>query len=264
MTEDKWLASSQPEAMLDYLLQRTPPARWRFLLSPYRSAARESRPLTSRRKVRLFAVACCRRVWSLLQDVRSRNAVEAATSFADGLLTEETLGTIQAEARNAEAQARTVLWDYGDFLDGAHLSTRKSVFLAARAAVNLASSDIAGVLAAVKDVWQAGLEAALESRDPRTWAAIIGSEVQTNKLRDIVGNPFQPRVFERSILAWNGGIIPKIAEGIYAEGAFDRMPILHDALLDAGCTDEAILMHCRNPEGHVLGCWALDSILGKS
>jgi hypothetical protein len=87
---------------------------------------------------------------------------------------------------------------------------------------------------------------------------------QTVLLRDIFGNPFRPSPpLSASVLSWNDGTVFRIAEGIYIERAFDRMPILHDALVDAGCTDEALLSHCRNPEGHVLGYWAVDLILRK-
>jgi hypothetical protein len=77
-------------------------------------------------------------------------------------------------------------------------------------------------------------------------------------------NPFRPSSpLLQAILAWNDATVRRIAEGIYAERAFDRMPILHDALLDAGCDDEALLSHCRDSEDHVRGCWALDLLLGK-
>jgi hypothetical protein len=65
------------------------------------------------------------------------------------------------------------------------------------------------------------------------------------------------------VLSWNDGLVAKIAQGIYEERAFDRMPILHDALLDAGCTDEALLTHCRRAGPHFRGCWVIDQILGK-
>ena len=56
----------------------------------------------------------------------------------------------------------------------------------------------------------------------------------------------------------------KLAETIYDEEAFDRLPILADALEDAGCTDPAILDHCRKPGVHTRGCWVVDCILGKA
>ena len=55
----------------------------------------------------------------------------------------------------------------------------------------------------------------------------------------------------------------KLAQVIYDEHAFDRMPELADALEDAGCTNAEILAHCRQPGPHVRGCWALDLVLGK-
>jgi hypothetical protein len=87
--------------------------------------------------------------------------------------------------------------------------------------------------------------------------------VQADFVREIFGNPFRPVRVDPLWLTRNDAIVPRIARGIDAERAFDRMPILHDALLDAGCNDEALLSHCRHPEGHVRGCWALDLILGK-
>jgi hypothetical protein len=54
-----------------------------------------------------------------------------------------------------------------------------------------------------------------------------------------------------------------MAEVIYADRAFDRLPILADALEEAGCTDQAVLDHCRGPFPHVHGCWVVDLILGK-
>jgi hypothetical protein len=62
---------------------------------------------------------------------------------------------------------------------------------------------------------------------------------------------------------WNDGAVVKLAESIYTERAFDRLPILADALEDAGCTDAAVLDHCRGPGPHVRGCWVVDLVLGK-
>lgn len=84
-------------------------------------------------------------------------------------------------------------------------------------------------------------------------------------LRDIFGNPFRPSPpLPSAALAWSDGTVRRIAEGIYEERAFDRLPILADALLDAGCDNEELIAHCRSDGPHVRGCWALDLILGKS
>src|SRR5262249_3489199 len=86
---------------------------------------------------------------------------------------------------------------------------------------------------------------------------------QTTLLRDIIGNPFRPVAINPAWLTWNGGTVPKVAQAIYDERAFDRMPVLADALEDAGCSDAAVLNHCRQPGVHVRGCWVVDLLLGK-
>ena len=65
------------------------------------------------------------------------------------------------------------------------------------------------------------------------------------------------------LLAWNDGTVAKIAQAIHDERAFKRMPILADALEDAGCDNADMLRHCREPGEHVRGCWVVDLLLGK-
>jgi len=89
--------------------------------------------------------------------------------------------------------------------------------------------------------------------NPRTYLSVI--------MRDIFGNPFRPTYLDP---AWLTPTVTRLAESIYEDGAFDRLPILADALEDAGCTDATILNHCRGPGTHVLGCWVVDALLGKS
>ncbi len=90
------------------------------------------------------------------------------------------------------------------------------------------------------------------------------SRPQAEFLRDIVGNPFRAApVVQQDWLAWNGGTIPALAREIWEARAFDRLPMLADALEDAGCADAALLGHCRSGGEHVRGCWALDLVLGK-
>jgi hypothetical protein len=91
-------------------------------------------------------------------------------------------------------------------------------------------------------------------------------------LRDILGNPFRPSPpLLPAVLAWNDRTISRLAQAIYderklPEGTLDnsRLAILADALLDAGCDDEALIQHCRSEGPHVRGCWAVDLILAKS
>jgi hypothetical protein len=87
---------------------------------------------------------------------------------------------------------------------------------------------------------------------------------QCGLLRDIFGNPFRPLTAPPGGLPWNAGVVPKLAQAIYDERAFDRLPILADALEEAGCDDRDILAHCRGGSEHVHGCWVVDLSLGKS
>ncbi len=80
-------------------------------------------------------------------------------------------------------------------------------------------------------------------------------------LHEVFGNPFRPVTFDA---AWRTSDVMLLANGVYAERAFDRMPILADALQDAGCDSDDILAHLRDETAtHVRGCWALDLVLGK-
>jgi len=62
---------------------------------------------------------------------------------------------------------------------------------------------------------------------------------------------------------WRTSDVVDVARGIYEDKAFERMPILADALMDAGCEDEQIIGHCRGEGPHVRGCWVVDLVLGK-
>jgi hypothetical protein len=84
---------------------------------------------------------------------------------------------------------------------------------------------------------------------------------QVRFLQDIFGNHFRPATISP---AWQNTNTVALAQAIYDERAFDRMPILRDALEDAGCDNADILNHCRQPAEHVRGCWVVDLLLGKS
>jgi hypothetical protein len=79
-------------------------------------------------------------------------------------------------------------------------------------------------------------------------------------LRDIFGNPFRPVVYDPE---WRTPTVLALARQMYDSREFSAMPILADALQDAGCDHAEILDHCRGPGPHVRGCWVVDLILGK-
>jgi hypothetical protein len=86
--------------------------------------------------------------------------------------------------------------------------------------------------------------------------------VQATAVRDLF-NPFGPVALDPACLTWDTGTVPAIARRIYAEREFHGLPILADALTEAGCTDSALLDHYRGPGPHVLGCWGVDLVLDK-
>jgi hypothetical protein len=86
-------------------------------------------------------------------------------------------------------------------------------------------------------------------------------QAQVRLLHDIIGNPFRPLTFTP---AWRTAGAVALAQTMYDDRRFDDMPLLADALEEAGCTEEAILKHCREPGEHVRGCWVVDLILDKN
>jgi hypothetical protein len=121
-----------------------------------------------------------------------------------------------------------------------------------------------GALRATCDCWVSdflGLWGALRQQHPGVWAYRADHTQRMYSPDSFRFGPLPP--LQNHVLAWNDGTVRRISEGVYAERAFDRLPILADALLDAGCDDEELLAHCRSEGPHVRGCWALDRILGK-
>jgi len=79
-------------------------------------------------------------------------------------------------------------------------------------------------------------------------------------LRCIFGNPFRPVAFDTR---WRTKTVVALANDIYEGRAFDRLPILADALEATGCDNPDVLNHCRGPGPHARGCWVVDLVLGK-
>jgi hypothetical protein len=86
---------------------------------------------------------------------------------------------------------------------------------------------------------------------------------QCHLLRDLFGNAFNPVNHNSAWPEWNDGALVRLAQGIYDDRAFDRLPTLANALEDAGCAEPDLLSHLRSPGPHVRGCWAVDLLLGK-
>jgi hypothetical protein len=251
MTEAEWVGSVNVGEMLSYLKQEVRVAR-----SP-----------KGRRKLRFFACGCCRQIWQLIEDERSRRIVEISEQRADGLADCRELAEAKAAAESA--------WSgYGADVASAGLSSMARIRgvgaaigtalqTAAKESYEAARVASFGALCAVGAYWS------IDWPSPAWDAQEIN---QSDMIRCIFGNPFRPSPpLPPAVLAWNDGTVRRIAEGIYherrmPEGTLDkaRLAILSDALLDAGCDDEQLMGHCRSDGPHLRGCWAIDLILGKS
>jgi hypothetical protein len=114
-----------------------------------------------------------------------------------------------------------------------------------------------------ESAWEAAYDGTLRALEklPRSEKKNRYTEFQRAAVHEIFGNPFRPVAVEP---AWRTADVMLLARGIYAEKAFDRMPILADALGEAGCANAAVLGHCRdNRLVHLRGCWVLDLILAR-
>jgi hypothetical protein len=263
---EEWRTSGDPAALLEALLEA----------GTGRDGAPAVRPGV--RQLRLFGCACCRRVLSPVEELaagmsrrldaeaaeraarQAWDALETAERYADGAASED-------ERARAERRCNVLCADAW----GIGLSLRLHALQAAVSRDDLLEPrpPSPGVIfsvcryAALSDTPFIGLLGAFLAPDRR---AAAGSEAsaQADLLRDIVGDPFRPCVVEPAWSERNGGVVRRLAQAIYDERAFDRLPVLADALEDAGCDDAEVLGHCRRPGVHVRGCWVVDGVLGRS
>jgi hypothetical protein len=215
MTEEEWMKCVRPRAMLDLLGRGA-----------------------SRRKLRLFAVACCRRIWGHLDDA-CRGAVEAAERYADRLCPDRE----RVEARHRAARSAG---------SGLAYFAREAAYWA-----SCSTQDVPWGAGAVAD----SVTAVGKSQHTAEEVA------QAALVRELFGSPFRTTALSACC---RGPLLQSLAAAGYEErslpdGALGAAPlaVLADALEEAGCGDETVLGHLRGPGPHVRGCWALDEVLGR-
>jgi hypothetical protein len=217
MTEQEWLQAADPKPMLKFL-----------------------RGKVSDRKMRLFAVACCRAIWELSTDPWIHRAAAIAERLVD----------------NDSMQAAQSLAYYRQRVGSGRRDT------SCLRACALAAAAVIGV-----DAKAAAFEASHWARYARNCELSASNRreeiAQAKFLRDIIGNPFRPLTLDPAWLAWHSGLLVSMARQMYDSREFTDMPVMADALEEAGCTDQDILSHCRGPGPHVRGCWVVDLLLGK-
>lgn len=253
MTETEWVAATDPAPMLAFLQSRM-----------------------GNRKLRLFACACFRRIWPLLADERGRGAVACFERFADEQATADEFADAGRTANAATDDASAAVSE----ADAVYSDDRSTAALFAAAEARYSAAY--GLCYVVEDDPRVGLSAdcAASARALHEEATVYLTEpaaeraahragevaraaergAQAALVRAIFGNPFRPVSIDPG---WLTSDVPALAQGVYADRAFDRLPILADALQDAGCEVADILDHLRGSGPHVPGCWALDVVLGR-
>ena len=280
MTKVEWNACTDPTPMLEVL-----------------------RGKASARKLRLLAYACVRRISHLLADDRGRQAIEVAERFADGLAdpAERRIARDASwaavnwvddlwvswpaafagtAATLAASDGNEIVWDYsGRCINPTGRPADNPDSHAAGAA--LCSAEAAAFEAAqrreagwqARPAWERAWREAkrvVRGDSPLVHFALcrltlaVERKEQASLIREVFGHPFRPANVDPAYLGWSDGAIRKMAQAIYDERAFDRLPVLADALEDAGCTDATILSHCRVWGEHVRGCWVVDALLDKT
>jgi hypothetical protein len=228
MTEDQWLAATDPAPMLEFV-----------------------RDKASTRKSRLLAVALARPLARYAgADLIDRTAL-VAELMADGQATpEQVLGAragfiVEYQQLAADTTSRSAVLELGVLLldDGEVGGAAQTVGYQVIESAVVAATGRLGDYSAEAGVVRAAERAAL-----------------CRHVREVLDNPFRAVVL---IPSWLTSTVVALARQMYESRDFSLMPILADALQDAGCDRADVLDHCRSPGPHVRGCWVVDLVLGK-
>ncbi len=245
MTESNWLTSeSMPFAMHKHV---------------HRNA--------STRKLRLVSAAACRFALVGVTDSILSAATDWLEFHADDLCPE-------SEFIAAREHVAAVFREW----NGGHIMTNHALYGILTYAMSSATTHW---LPSFRQALEVANRKALENHEgfrdlhPRNKASAPTRRAASDILREIFGNPFRPFLL---LPSWQGGGFEQpdgvvvrptsdvigLAAAIHLTGDFSRLPILADALEEAGATDETLLGHCRGPGPHVRGCWAFDIARGVS
>ena len=232
MDENEWKESVNPQAMYAHV-----------------------RGLLDQRKQRLFACACVRSVWHNLRDDPSRALVELAEEFADG---RTTIDRLDGAAKNLFAVTSKLTFSaiLTEPALAAMTAARSVAFRTASVWIEVGIKY--SLLSAAPCL--PGKDLALANQDPE--AKATHARRVADLFRDIVGNPFRPVSLHPDWLAWDDGIVRRLAETMYEGRRYQELPILADALEEAGCDVPEVLEHLRGRGVHARGCWALDLARG--
>jgi hypothetical protein len=241
MTADEWVTSTDALEMLKAVR-----GKWRDQDALHR-------------RLRRYYLACCRAIWPLLAQAYSRRGVMVGERYVEGQAGRAELSQAEYNAEGAPMRVGTG--------DAAHIT------FWVRAVQVMPPGDLASML---------------HTADSRSWAprvvltaaayfvdfalrptdhamkspdCVFAAFLSAWLLRCVFPNPLRRPTM---LPAWRTQDVVGLARGIYEDRAFDRLPILADALMDAGCDNEQVLGHCLSDGPHVRGCFAVDLVLGKA
>jgi hypothetical protein len=228
MTESDWATCSEPDKMLRYLKKEWPTK-------------------ASERKLRLFVCSCCRLTWHLMVLETAHTATCIAEEFADGHVDEMRRDAAKYSVNTGPHQLPP--WNTASYLAVLACDTR--LWDAAHQAAALSNQVRAKTTQLAHQA----------NRDRKRTKTTLGNErrLTSHLLRCIFGNPSRPITLEASLSL----AVVQMAQAIYEDRAFERMPVLGDALEESGVSDSELLAHCRVDTLHARGCHVIDAILQK-
>jgi hypothetical protein len=254
MTEVEWLGGEKFDSLYDHVKET---------------------PRCSRRVRLLLGVATARRIAHLYPDPLCQEAIDLVEQIADGEASVRKLPAMHRRIQVLTEGAPTTTPADGDWPGEPHVEVvpvealgvvywltwdvnkADTIYTRVGDLFGLIASQQAGVMPkhlpyeAIPSYWNSKEVDAGKAAEERHTCAL---------LRDVLGNPFRPVKFARK---WRTETVRMLAQQMYQSRDFSAMPILADALLDAGCDGADILEHCRGSGPHVRGCWAVDGLLGK-
>ncbi|MGF1583392.1 MAG: hypothetical protein ACFCD0_29070 [Gemmataceae bacterium] len=251
MDEDQWRRSCDPVPMTQYLCQHQ----------------QIHRTKAGQRKLHLLACSWCCRFWEHLPDW-AREKIVLLEQFYDGVVSREELAQALVSAHAFHSDISESFYDARDDGDTwQSLRKHELIALIIRSLLEFEQLQVR-IVEICERLIQLLDTVVLQQQSPRSInerRGVITSEREqmSHLVREIFGNPHSPAKLDPIWLRWNNETVRKMAEQISTSETFHQMPVLGDALEEAGCSDESILDHCRAATKHSKGCWVLDLLLGK-